>query len=264
MIKLTVPISNLFESKSASNKISAACVCLEGREESLQNSEPRQHLFHFDKNIIQRWGKDERDSIISIIAKKEELNLISFHLAASCSNPTLKQGMFHCDGKIYSRQEMFDNIRNNVLFLKDFVNEMNINIAVENNNYYPTSAYRDITDADFITQTVVENKIDFLFDLAHAKITAFNRKMHYQDYIKELPLHKMIQIHVSKYGVNENGLAYDAHELPDEPLFQEVSDILNRFRPKYLTIEYYKNGDKLIEILKQYSQLCSDNRGKRQ
>ncbi|MFC1753139.1 DUF692 family multinuclear iron-containing protein [Thermoproteota archaeon] len=261
MTKLSVPISSLFKNISASKKISAICACLECREESLQNPEPRQHLFHFENNIIQLWSNEERDSIISVIAKKQELNLITFHLAASCSNPFIKQGVFHCGGKIYLRQEMFDNIRNNVLFLKDCIHEKDINIAIENNNYYPTPAYRDITDADFITQVVGENKINFLFDLAHAKITAYNRKMPYQDYIKGLPLEKMIQMHVSKYGVNENGLAYDAHELPDEPLFHEVGDILNKFNPEYVTIEYYKNEDRLIAILKQYSQLCADNNG---
>ena len=58
-----------------------------------------------------------------------------------------------------------------------------IEILIENNNYYPTKAYDIITDADFISNLVYDNNIGFLFDQAHAEITAHNQKIKYEEYV---------------------------------------------------------------------------------
>ena len=53
---------------------------------------------------------------------------------------------------------------------KNFRNKLLI--GLENNNYYPTKAYDFVTDGDFIDKVVRDNnKLFFLFDLAHAQVT---------------------------------------------------------------------------------------------
>ena len=96
----------------------------------------------------------------------------------------------------------------------------------------------------------------FLFDLAHARITAHNKKSSYRNYINALPLDRMVQIHVSREGINEQGLAYDAHEFSDGEVLKEAKEIIHKFSPEYVTIEYYKDKDKLIQMLGQYKQIC--------
>ncbi|NQV00057.1 MAG: DUF692 family protein [Parcubacteria group bacterium] len=257
MIQLATPISKLFRDKTKSQEIIYKSSCLECREESLEKEELRQYLFHFDKNIICPWSNHDKEFILLAFKLKKDLKLITFHLAAACSEPILKEGIFYSGGREYSLQEMFFNIRANINWLKKHKGKRNITIAVENNNYYPTEAYRHITDTDFIAQVVIDNNIMFLFDLAHAKITTHNKAIMYETYLKELPLDRMIQLHVSKYSVNDQGLAYDAHELPDESLYQEVKEILVKFHPEYLTVEYYEDADKLITVLDKYKRLCN-------
>lgn len=256
MVKLATPISNLFEDDLTREEILKKSHCLECREETLRSSELKQYLFHFDKDILHPWDEAQRKHLDAAFSLKKELKLISFHMATACADPVLKQKMFYTGGREFSRQGMLKNARANTMWLKDSIGNKNIKIAVENNNYYPTPAYRYVTDADFITQVIAENQLLFLFDLAHAKITAHNKNKSYRDYTARLPMQNLVQIHISKHGIDNEGLAYDAHEFPGDDIFEEVKTITSRFTPEYLTIEYYKDKEKLIRALKQYGRLC--------
>ena len=48
-------------------------------------------------------------------------------------------------------------------------------------NYYPTKAYDIVADGSFISEVVKSNKL-FLFDLAHAQVTASNKKISFKIY----------------------------------------------------------------------------------
>ncbi|NQT07142.1 MAG: DUF692 family protein [Candidatus Omnitrophica bacterium] len=258
MVELAVPISYLFGSSSLAKEVIAKGYCLECREESLESKEPKQYLFHFDKDIAHPWEREEKESISLSIQSKKELKLVSFHMAASCSRPVLKEGVFYCGGIRYSKEDMLNNARDNAEWLKDIIADRGIEIALENNNYYPTPAYEYVTDPDFISDIVYKNGIKFLFDLAHARITSHNRQIPYDRYLKGLPLERMIQIHISKHEIDGKDLAYDAHELPDGSILQEAKSIIQEFTPKYVTVEYYKDKEKLIEILEKLKTACTE------
>lgn len=257
MAELATPVSDLFKNNTAKKGIIAASFCLECREETMMDESPKQYIFHFDRSILHPWRKKEKDFINSAVSLKKELKLVSFHMAASCSEPVLKDNIFYCGGREFSWQEMLDNAQSNIRWMKSCIRNRNIKIAVENNNYYPTPAYRHITDSDFISQVVKKNRIFFLFDMAHAKITEYNKKTSYKKYTDGLPLDKIIQIHISREGFNGKGWACDMHELPDKSIFEETKEIILKHSPEYITIEYYKNWKKLIQVLKQYRQLCA-------
>lgn len=256
MVKLATPISDLFNDDSSMKKLAASSSCLECREKTLKNKEAKQYLFHFDKDIIRPWSKGDKEFIQSAILLKKELKVVSFHMSVSCSRPVLKQNMYYKGGKDFSPENMMENVRNNISWLKSILINGNVEIAAENNNYYPTAAYKHVTEPEFISKVILENNMRFLFDIAHARITAYNKKSSYAKYIRGLPLKSMIQIHVSKFGVNAEGIAYDAHELPDEQTFQDVKLIARSFSPEYLTIEYYKDADKLLQTLEVYRNIC--------
>ena len=248
MIKIATPISDLFDNELMANEIMARSNCLECRERSSMFKAPGQFLFHCEQNIVCLWDGHERSSIYSLISAKRELQLVSFHMAASCSEPVLTQGIYHSGGLVFTEEEMLNNARLNIAWLRTWL-EDNIEIAVENNNYYSTPAYRHITDGSFISRVVHENGLRLLFDSAHARITAYNKGINYSEYRASLPLDRMIQIHISKHGINERNIAYDAHELPDETVFEELIGIVSLYPLKYLTVEYYKDPCELLKVL---------------
>ena len=78
---------------------------------------------------------------------------------ASCYKyPELKKNQFFPKGNKISREKLIINSKRNFLLInKIFGNK--ISVAVENNNHYDTEAYDYITDPNFISQIVNENKI---------------------------------------------------------------------------------------------------------
>ena len=97
-----------------------------------------------------------------------------------------------------------------------------------------------------------------MYDIAHAKVSAYNKGITYDAYKNGLPLHKTIQIHICKSAVNEK-MAYDSHFLPDEEEWTEVRSLLNENNGiQYLTIEYYKEIDGLLSSLQQLKKAVSN------
>jgi len=254
MIKIATPISGLFNDADLVNKLIQASDCLECRPESGLKKYSKEYLFHFDFSPIHEWSREIKEYLKKTILPKEELRLITFHLASSCSDPKLVGGIFQPGGKNYSKEQLLQNAAENFAWLRSIF-ENKILIAVENNNYYPTEAYKYVTEGDFISQVVHDNNINFLFDLAHAKITAHNKKISYKDYLSGLPIEKTIQIHICKHGIDKNSLAFDAHELPDEIILKETAEIIKRYPVEYLTVEYYREAEGLLGVLSQCRKL---------
>ena len=254
MIKLATPISHLFLHEHIAQKIIMISDCLECRDWCLWTPYPKQELIHYDINIIHFWDKDLQRMIYSSIFSKPHLELVTFHMAASYDEPVLLNGVYQPGGNECSRRELLENARGNIAWLRSFLPD-EILIGVENNNFYPSPAYRHITDSDFITQVVEENEITFLFDIAHARITALNRAIDYQTYLAALPLEHMIQIHISGHKINSDNIAYDAHELPDEGIYHEVCELAATYPVKYLTLEYYNDSEKVLSQLDRYKNL---------
>ena len=146
---------------------------------------------------------------------------------------------------------MIKYAKGNITWLRTVLNN-DVGIAIENNNYYPTEAYDIVTNGDFISEIVYESDIYLLFDMAHAMVTAHNKKISYKGYINTLPLEKMIQIHICKPEISANGIAYDAHERPDDDMYERVTSLIQKYDTiKYLTVEYYKDKDILIDSLRR-------------
>jgi uncharacterized protein (UPF0276 family) len=261
MAELATPISTLFNERNVIKAIKGRSGCFECRENSPDLKKSKQYLFHFEKSIVSPWSPEEAKFFNAILASKRDLKLVTFHVLCSCSVPDLQENVFYPGGKNFSRIQMIENAKKNIRLLKRCIGKRSIEIAIENNNYYPTGAYRHITDGDFIRSIVSDNGILFLFDIAHAKITAHNKKISYKGYVSRLPLDKMVQIHISKEAIGDNNLAYDAHGLPDEEMLHEVKELVDTYKPRYLTIEYYKDVNNLLNILEKYGQLCGERKG---
>jgi len=196
-----------------------------------------------------------------IKSQKKDLKLITFHMATSCTQPKLeytkiKSGMFELGGYSYSKEEMLNNAKDNFKKIKDIFGD-EIKIAVENNNYYPTEAYKYITDENFISEVVNKNNIYFLFDIAHAQVTAHNKRISFEDYKSGLPLDRVVQLHICSPDIDSiSNLAYDAHNYPDEFKLNEVKNLIKEYpHIQYLTVEYYRDIENLIKSINKFKEM---------
>jgi uncharacterized protein (UPF0276 family) len=260
MIKIATPISHLFDNKIRADIIIKNSDCLECRDRSIESKENNQELFHCELQPIHNWSNEEFDYLRKIKEIKKDLKLISFHIASNCDKPIIKNGMFELGGKAYSKNELLNNAKYNFSKIKQIFGQ-NITIAVENNNYYPTNAYQYITEPDFISKVVYDNGINFLFDIAHAKVTCYNQNINFEKYKQNLPLDKMVQIHICSYDIDydidyDKSIAFDAHNYPDSDELVEVKKLILKYKDvKYLTVEYYRDIENLEKSLKEVRKL---------
>jgi hypothetical protein len=247
---IATPISHLFENEEDALKISQVSDCLEVRQRSLNSELEKQWLFHIDIDLTQHWDTEIKDYLIYAISRKSELRLVTFQATRCCVGEELVDGLFQLSGDLLSREELLDNAIQNVTWLRKTFWE-SFDIGFENNNYYPTPAYEIVTDANFISEIVESCNIYFLLDIAHAMVTAKNRNIEYNHYVSQLPMKKVIQLHICQPSIPDVGLAKDAHNLPNELMLNEVVRLIEAYRTiEYLTVEYYKDSKSLIEIIK--------------
>ena len=260
MIKLATPVSHLFENKEYEGVIVKNSDVLECRDRSIDydNYIDKQELFHCELQPIHEWGDVEWRFLQKIKDTKPNLKLLTLHSASCCDKPLINGRMFELGGREYTREEMKSFAKINFLKIKDIFGN-SVEIAIENNNYYPTEAYRDVTEAGFISEIVNENNLRFLFDIAHAKVTCFNKNINFEKYKRELPLDRVIQVHICTYGIDDElNQAYDAHSYPNDEELLEVSKIIEKYENvKYLTVEYYRDIENLEISLKRVKELKS-------
>jgi len=260
LLKIATPISSLFADTQSAQEILACSDCLECRDHSPQADWPRQELFHTDIQPIHPISEEEWDYLRKIREAKPGLKLLSMHMASCCDQPVLRGGRFEPGGKTYGKNELLARARENLAGIRKLFGSQ-VELAVENNNYYPTPAYQCVCDAGFISEIVRENRLRFLFDVAHAHITSINQGVDYEEYRRQLPLEALVQVHLCRHGINGNGQAYDAHELPGHAEFCEVEELANRHPFNYLTIEYYKDANGLVSALREASKIKNEIAG---
>ena len=255
--QIATPISHQFENKNYGKEIAAVSDCLEVRERSLDSKLNKQYLFHIDIDLTHEWDDELRSYLENALSKKPELKLITLQATRCCQGEKIINGMFQIDGKVFSAEEMLNFSVENTNWLRNILPK-NILIGLENNNYYPTKAYNIVADGDFITQVVNKNNLFLLLDIAHAMVTAHNKKINYEEYIESLPLEKLIQVHICQPELVEGEIARDTHNEPNDEMFSEVVRLINKYSTiKYLTIEYYKDKDILIASIQKLRHLIS-------
>lgn len=253
MFDIILPVSHLFKTEENVEIIKDLCDGFETRHDSFNCVLDNQLFFHADKiQPIHNMSDSEFYLIEKIKSQKKDLKYISFHCASNCKNPEVGNNMFQAgkDSTLLTRDEMFLNAEKNIEIIKKIVGD-EVSILIENNNFYPTKAYDDVCDPDFISDIVNDNKIYFLFDNAHAAVSAHNMKTDYKEYIKKLPMEKTKQIQFCKPFIPKKSdeIARDVHELPDQKIIEEILEIAKTNNVKYITPEYYFNIKKLRDLL---------------
>ena len=249
-VKIANVISHLFDNKNHAEKIIKFSDCLECRDNSISSNYPGQELFHCELQPIHTLTEKDYRLLENIRRKKNELKVVSFHMASCYANPQIDDRGYFCpSGKKIQKSQLLSNAEYNFRYIKDFFGS-DVKIAVENNNYFSTEAYDNITCPDFISSVVKSNEIYFLYDLSHARISSHNMGMKFQYYENQLPLNKTIQIHLSKESYKKNGEIYDAHKIPQKEDLIALTKIIDNYNSiKYVTVEYYKDLQTLESFL---------------
>jgi len=258
-MKIVTPASKLCEDAQDSRRICEASTSLELRPELAIPPRKWQEFSHchfsdplFDINL--KWDLDAKARLEQLLKRNSGTPAtLSFHLARDCEGiQTDRDGRYVPSGRFLPRDEMFSNISDNVEWL---TNRFGSQILIENNNFYKTGAYDLVTNPEFISEAIVGSGVGFLFDFAHAAVSAHNLGMSFRQYVDALPLDRVKQIHVSSPTLGKDGML-DSHELPGLDLVNEALVLVGgkTGEAPAITVEYYKNVDILVSFLQLLSR----------
>lgn len=106
-----------------------------------------------------------------------------------------------------------------------------------------------------LNRLFAENDVSFLLDLTHAKITAQYRGWDIHDYINQLPLNRVAEIHINGSGFDKEGFPADTHQAMGNDDYRLLEWVLNYTNPHIVTLEYNgvetENDDTVIFNLKR-------------
>lgn len=83
-----------------------------------------------------------------------------------------------------------------------------------------------------------ENNVSFLLDLTHAKITCLYNGWNIHDYLCELPLDLVVEIHVNGSGHDKEGFPADTHQAMEDEDYELLEWVLKYTSPSVVTLEY--------------------------
>jgi len=252
LFRIVTPLSSILKNRIQYNKLKKVTDYFELRNydfDFVDNELVK--FFHCDFQINHILKDESIDFIKQKLIKYKKIRFISFHIASNYYEPKLNSKNIFIGGKkSVSREQMIINSKKNFIKLKKIFPK--IKFSIENNNFYNTGAYKYVTDADFISTIVNENRINFLFDISHALITTFNKKIKLDDYLLNLPMNKINQFHLSRPIFKKNYYD-DSHLIPKIDFF--LINLIKKYKPKYLTLEYYKNIPQLINFQKNIKMI---------
>jgi len=253
-MKVITPISHLFNDPHNAEKISHVSDGLEARERTCNLRFKKTSHYHIDFDLNLGLTEKQKDFLICHVKDRDDIKVLTFQATKDFEKTTIKNGMYHPIGTRLKIDEQLARTKKSIKEIKDIVGSNKI-IGLENNNYYPSSAYDIATSKEFIVEAANQNNINLLFDYAHAKVSCINRKENFEDYTNFLLKNtNCIQLHLCKHRIDisqDKFLAIDAHDIPCEEITEDALNLCKKYSSiSALTIEFYKDSDTLINYLK--------------
>jgi len=111
-------------------------------------------------------------------------------------------------------------------------------LILENSPQYFAIPGSTMPMVDFIGAVLSRCDVGLLLDLSHFMITMLNTGADAAKEIGRLPLEHVVEVHISGMNV-QSGIVWDDHATPaPEPVFRLLERVLERARPRALTLEY--------------------------
>lgn len=198
------------------------------------------------------------------------IEIVDFDLAnkliKDCSSPHYGLHLTVKNSDIYpgmTEENIYKKMCENIQIFKD---NMSVPLLLE--NIPDTPEDRVVYDhypyfkPEQINRLIIDNDVSFLLDITHAKITALYHGFDVYDYIAQLPLDRIVEIHVNGSGYDKDGFPADTHESMKNEDYKLLEWVLNHSNPNIVSLEYVgtKTEDHetiICSLQKQINQLQS-------
>ena len=239
MFLLSLPVSHQFEQETLQGReLAEMADVLDLRRPIIPDFLPDRPLtFHWGWGTVQEefLPEFEREGLGSFLTENN-VGLFSFDLGPACVRSDYNRPLTPTltENEIINRSApRLDQVRG----------VYSGPLAAENYGYYPTGMYEGICRPDFIRRFLETFDLYMVLDLAHAQVTAANQGMDIHDYLREMPLERVKDVHLSRPHLRQ-AVAMDAHDAPEDEDFELLSFLLRLLpaeEPIHVAIEYYRD-----------------------
>lgn len=165
---------------------------------------------------------------------------LSVHLGFSAESVSFQSG-FQTASRALERETLVSRLITNISALKA---ALNVPLLLENLDYNATGAYEHICEPEVIRAVLEATGTYFLLDLSHAQVSASRLGFAIGDYLAQLPLERVKQLHVSGPRPVGGTLA-DVHETLRPADYELLADVLKEIDPWAVTLEYGRDAGAL-------------------
>ena len=258
MINCVLPISTLFPDMP-SGFVSKFRTAEHKRFDDRDVPVFQDRIFHSDYAVV-------NDSFLAVLEKQEAFRFLnayrvrrfSFDIGPCFRQVEVVDNRYVGIGQRLNMAEIYELCEERLNYLRQRLHGA-CELAVENMNYYSTGAYEDVCEPEFYNEICHRYDLKLVFDVAHAQVTACNRRISLRDYIRKYDFSLVREIHLSKIGIVD-GEAVDAHDKPDDEEFEILLDLIgNISRGIDVVIEYYKDIAGLMKAYERLEQVLHEN-----
>lgn len=149
--------------------------------------------------------------------------------------------------------------------LKTFIEHSEVPVMIENMDHNPMynrlCVMREAVEPMFITEMCEKYDLKLLLDTAHASVSAWHLNMDVYDYMAQMPLERVQEVHLIGTQLTEDQGLKDMHTPLQDHDYQLMDWLMERITPEVITLEYgwpgreYKWRTKEEEIVKQFTEI---------
>ena len=137
---------------------------------------------------------------------------------------------------------------------------IHVPVILENIEPLPFDGYDFEVQTERIKKVIEETNCGFLLDIGHARVSAARLGADIHDYLRGLPLNRVVQVHVSGPRMRDGHLV-DAHEPLQEVDYTLLDFVLEQTQPQVVTLEYIRERESLREQLFRLRGILNTHNG---
>ncbi|MCA9645056.1 MAG: DUF692 domain-containing protein [Myxococcales bacterium] len=133
---------------------------------------------------------------------------------------------------------------------------LGVPMAFENISWYAHPGAPELPETEFINRVLERSDAWMLLDVNNVYVNAQNHGFDPYAFIAELPLDRVIQLHVAGHTELEDGMLLDTHGAPIiDPVYELLEWTLERSGPRPVLLERDNDVPELPELLAEVSRL---------
>src|SRR5215213_1559112 len=186
------------------------------------------HNSVFNWSLAHPTALEDQQIVLRTLAALERTRApwLSVHLGFSAAEVFFERHMT-ARSPVLPRADLLANMCRNVRVLAAAIP---VPLILENLDYCPGGAYEHICAPDFIAAVLNETGAGLLLDLAHARVSASRLGLPIEEYLRQLPLDRVRQLHISGPR-SRDGVLFDAHQALLEEDYGLLKWVLLRTKP---------------------------------